>query len=70
MTSDDVLIKTKGSIQQLKKELSEVLRKKTTGRKEGYPLTGGQNLEVLEREVECVTHKMKQNGIKPLLVRT
>ena len=59
---DDIIIVTKGSKEQHKKELIEVL---TQLENAGYRLSGNKP-ECFKSEIELIGHKIDQNGIRPL----
>ena len=59
---DDILIVTKGTKEQHKRELTEVLTKLENA---GYRLSENKS-EFFKSEIEWVGHKIDQNGIKPL----
>ena len=61
---DDVIIVTKGSKEQLKKELIEVLTRLVTD-SAGYRLSENKS-EFLKTEIEWIGQKVDQNGIRPL----
>ena len=59
---DDIIIVTKGSKEQHKKELIEVLTRLENA---GHRLSGNKS-EFLKSEIEWIGHKIDQNGIRPL----
>ena len=59
---DDIIIVTKGSKEQHKKELIEVLTRLENA---GYRLSGNKS-EFFKSEIEWIGHKIDQNGIRPL----
>ena len=59
---DDIIIVTKGSKEQHKKELIEVLTRLENA---GYRLSGNKS-EFFKSEIEWIGHKKDQNGIRPL----
>ena len=59
---DDILIVTKGTKEQHKRELTEVLTKLENA---GYRLSENKS-EFFKSEIEWVRHKIDQNGIRPL----
>ena len=59
---DDIIIVTKGSKEQHKKELKEVLTRLENA---GYRLSGNKS-EFFKSEIEWIGHKIDQNGIRPL----
>ena len=59
---DDIIIVTKGSKEQHKKELIEVLTRLENA---GYILSGNKS-EFFKSEIEWIGHKIDQNGIRPL----
>ena len=59
---DDIIIVTKGSKEQHKKELIEVLIRLENA---GYRLSGNKS-EFFKSEIEWIRHKIDQNGIRPL----
>ena len=59
---DDIIIVTKGSKEQHKKELIEVLTRLENG---GYRLSENKS-ELFKSEIEWIGHKIDQNGIRPL----
>ena len=59
---DDIIIVTKGSKEQHKKELIEVLIRLENA---GYRLSGNKS-EFFKTEIEWIGHKIDQNGIRPL----
>ena len=59
---DDILVVTKGTKEQHKRELIDVLTKLENA---GYRLSENK-FEFLKSEIEWVGHKIDQNGIRPL----
>ena len=59
---DDIIVVTKGSKEQHKKELAEVLTKLENA---GYRLNENES-EFFKKEIEWIGHKIDQNGIRPL----
>ena len=59
---DDIIVVTKGSKEQHKKELTDVLTRLENA---GYKLSGGKS-EFFKTEIEWIGHKIDQNGIRPL----
>ena len=59
---DDIIVVTKGSEEQHKKELADIL---TTLENAGYRLSEGKS-EFYKTEIEWIGHKIDQNGIRPL----
>ena len=59
---DDIIVVTKGSKEQHKKELAEVLTKLENA---GYRLSEKKS-EFFKKEIEWIGHKIDQNGIRPL----
>ena len=62
---DDILVVTKRTKEQHKRELIDVLTKLENA---GYRLSENKT-ELLKSEIEWVGHKIDQNGIRPLQVK-
>ena len=59
---DDIIVATKGSKEQHKKELIDVLTKLENA---GYRLSKNKS-KFFKTEIEWIGHKIDQNGIRPL----